>query len=306
MNLTKNGSKNTEPAPNTVRIGNALVGDGLPCYVIAEIGINHNGDIDLAKRLISVAIAAGCDAVKFQKRTVEIVYPSEELARPRESPFGTTNGDLKYGLELNYYDYQEIDAYCRASKIAWFASCWDEKSIDFINRFDVPCYKIASASLTDDNLLRHTRSTGKPIILSTGMSTLEQIDHAVEVLGKENLILLHACSTYPAYYEELNLRAIPVMRQRYGVPVGYSGHETGIASTVAAATLGACCVERHITMDRAMWGSDHAASLEPNGISRVVRDIRLVEQSMGDGIKRVYEREQPIIKKLRRVDASAR
>jgi N-acetylneuraminate synthase len=252
-----------------------------------------------------VAIAAGCDAVKFQKRTIDVVYSADELARPRESPFGTTNGDLKNGLELDYYDYQEIDAYCRASKIAWFASCWDEKSVDFIQRFNVPCYKIASASLTDDNLLRYTRATGKPIILSTGMSTTEQIDHAVEVLGKENLMLLHACSTYPAFYEELNLRAIPAMKDRYEVPVGYSGHETGIPSTVAAVVLGACCVERHITMDRSMWGSDHAASLEPNGISRVVRDIRLVEQSMGDGVKRVFEREQPIIKKLRRVDVAA-
>jgi len=158
---------------NAVQIGSKLVGDSQPCYVIAEIGINHNGDIDLAKRLISVAIAAGCDAVKFQKRTVEVVYSAEELARPRESPFGNTNGELKNGLELDYYDYQEIDAYCRASKIPWFASCWDEKSVDFIQRFNVPCYKIASASLTDDHLLRHTRATGKPIILSTGMSTTE-------------------------------------------------------------------------------------------------------------------------------------
>jgi N-acetylneuraminate synthase len=288
-----------------VRIGNRLVGDGEPCFVIAEIGINHNGDIDLAKRLISVAVAAGCDAVKFQKRTVDVVYSAEELGKPRESPFGTTNGDLKRGLEFDFYDYQEIDAFCRSSKILWFASCWDEASVDFMDRFHPPCYKIASASLTDDNLLRHHRAKGRPIILSTGMSTIEQIDHAVDVLGKDNLILLHACSTYPAYYNELNLKAIPVMRERYGVPVGYSGHETGIASTVAAATLGACCVERHITMDRSMWGSDHAASLEPNGISRIVRDIRLVEQSMGDGVKRVYEREQPIIKKLRRVDAAS-
>jgi N-acetylneuraminate synthase len=287
-----------------VRIGNRLVGDGQPCFIIAEVGINHNGDIDLAKRLISVAVAAGCDAVKFQKRTVDVVYSAEELAKPRESPFGTTNGDLKRGLELDYYDYQEIDAFCRSSKIQWFASCWDEASVDFIDRFNPTCYKIASASLTDDNLLRHTRAKGRPIVLSTGMSTLEQIDHAVEVLGKDDLILLHACSTYPAYYNELNLKAIPVMRERYGVPVGYSGHETGIASTVAAATMGACCVERHITLDRSMWGSDHAASLEPNGITRVVRDIRLVEQSMGDGVKRVYEREQPIIKKLRRVDVT--
>ncbi|HEY6210738.1 MAG TPA: N-acetylneuraminate synthase family protein [Vicinamibacterales bacterium] len=298
----------TQPASKTsakpVTIGNRSVGDGHPCYVIAEIGINHNGDIDLAKRLISVAVAAGCDAVKFQKRTVEVVYSADELAKPRENPFGPTNGDLKRGLELDFYDYQEVDAFCRASKITWFASCWDEQSVDFMERFNPPCYKIASASLTDDDLLRHTRKTRKPVILSTGMSTIDQIDHAVDVLGKDQLILLHACSTYPAYYEELNLRAIPLMKERYGVPVGYSGHETGIASTVAAATLGACCVERHITLDRSMWGSDHAASLEPNGISRVVRDIRLVEQSMGDGVKRVYEREHPIIKKLRRVDAA--
>jgi N-acetylneuraminate synthase len=288
----------------TVKIGKKRVGDGQPCYVIAEIGINHNGDIDLAKRLISVAIAAGCDAVKFQKRTVDVVYSPEELAKPRESPFGNTNGDLKRGLEFGQEEYEDIDAYCKAVQIDWFASCWDEQSVDFINQFDVPCYKVASASLTDDNLLRHTRATGKPLILSTGMSTLEEIDHAIEVLGKDNLILLHACSTYPALYEELNLRAIPKLRERYALPVGYSGHETGIPSTVAAVVLGACCVERHITMDRAMWGSDHAASLEPNGITRVVRDIRLIEQSLGDGEKRVYEREYPIIKKLRRVGAA--
>jgi N-acetylneuraminate synthase len=289
----------------TVKIGNQLVGDDQPCYVVAEIGINHNGDLDLAKRLISVAVAAGCDAVKFQKRTIDIVYTPEELEKPRESPFGTKNGDLKRGLEFGQEDYEDIDAYCKAVKIPWFASCWDEDSVDFINQFDVSCFKIASASLTDDRLLRYTRATGKPIILSTGMSTLGEIDHAIHVLGKENLVILHACSTYPANYDELNLRAIPVLRQRYNVPVGYSGHETGIPSTVAAVVLGACCVERHITMDRAMWGSDQAASLEPNGITRVVRDIRLIEQSMGDGVKRVLEREYPIIKKLRRVGASA-
>jgi sialic acid synthase SpsE len=222
-----------------VAIGGKLVGDELPAYVIAEIGINHNGDLDIAKRLISVAVAAGCDAVKFQKRTIDVVYSAEELSRPRESPFG----------------------------------------------------------------LSHTREIGKPIILSTGMSTYEQIDHAVSVLGHEDLIVMHSCSTYPALYEELNLKVIPRMRRRYGVPIGYSGHETGLSSSVAAVVLGACAVERHITLDRAMWGSDQAASLEPNGIQRLVRDIRLVEQSMGDGEKRVYEREIPIMKKLRRVDA---
>jgi N-acetylneuraminate synthase len=292
------------PQKQTIKIGAKEAGDAQPCYVIAEIGINHNGNIDLAKRLISVAVAAGCDAVKFQKRTVEVVYSAEELAKPRENPFGTTNGDLKRALEFGIADYEEIDAYCKAVKIPWLVSCWDEQSVDLMKHFDLPCFKIASASLTDDNLLRHTRATGKPIILSTGMSTLAEVDHAVEVLGKEDLILMHTCSTYPASYDELNLRAIPVLRERYQVPVGYSGHETGIPTSVAAVVLGSCCVERHITMDRAMWGSDQAASLEPNGISRLVRDIRLIEQSMGDGVKRVYEREIPIIKKLRRVGAT--
>jgi len=271
--------------------------------VVAEIGINHNGDIDLAKKLINVAIGADCDAVKFQKRTIDVVYTPEELAKPRESPFGNTNGDLKRGLEFGREEFEELDRYCREVKIDWFASCWDEASVDFIAQFQVPCFKIASASITDDNLLRHTRAVGKPIILSTGMSTIEQVDRAVDVLGKKDLVILHACSTYPAYYEELNLKVIDVLRDRYGVPVGYSGHETGLPSSVAAATLGACIVERHITLDRSMWGSDHAASLEPNGITRLVRDIRLIEKSMGDGVKRVLEREQPIIKKLRRVGA---
>ncbi len=287
-----------------IRLGSKVVGAGRPCYVVAEIGINHNGDIDLAKKLINVALGADCDAVKFQKRTIDVVYSPEELAKPRESPFGTTNGDLKRGLEFEQEEYEEIDRYCREVKIDWFASCWDEASVDFIAQFKVPCFKVASASLTDDNLLRHTRAVGKPIILSTGMSTIKEIDHAVEVLGKQDLAILHACSTYPAYYEELNLRVIDVLRDRYGVPVGYSGHETGLPSSVAAAVLGACMIERHITLDRSMWGSDHAASLEPNGITRLVRDIRLIEKSMGDGVKRVLEREQPIIKKLRRVGAA--
>lgn len=292
-----------DPIPQ-VRMGTSMVGEGQPCYIIAEIGINHNGDLDLAKRLISIAVAAGCNAVKFQKRTIEVVYSAEELSHPRESPFGNTNGDLKRGLEFEYDDYVELDRYCREVKMPWFASCWDEASVDVIHRFDVPCFKIASASLTDDHLLRHTRATGKPILLSTGMSTVPEIDHAVEVLGKENLILLHACSTYPAYYEELNLKAISTLRERYGIPIGYSGHETGLPSTVAAAALGACVIERHITTDRAQWGSDHAASLEPNGITKLVSYIRLVEKSMGDGVKRVLEREQPILKKLRRVGVS--
>jgi len=289
---------------STIKIGNRLIGDDKPCYVIAEIGINHNGSIDLAKKLISVAVAAGCDAVKFQKRTVDVVYSPEELAKPRENPFGTTNGDLKRGLEFGAKEYAEIDAFCKSAKMTWFASPWDEASVDFLEKFDTPVYKIASASLTDDHLLCHIRKTGKPVIISSGMSTLEEIDHALEVLGKEDLLLMHTTSTYPSAYEELNLRAIPALAARYAVPVGYSGHETGIPTSVCAVAIGACAVERHITVDRASWGSDQAASLEPNGISRLVRDIRLWEMAKGDGVKRVFPSEMPIIKKLRRVGAA--
>ena len=284
----------------TVKIGKKKVGDGQPCFIIAEIGINHNGDINIAKKLIDLAAFAGCDAVKFQKRTIDVVYSAEELAKPRENPFGTTNGDLKYGLEFGLKEYKEIDKYCRGKNISWFASCWDEGSVDFIDKFKVPCYKIASASLTDDELLKHTRAKGRPIILSVGISTLKQIDHAIEVLGKKDLIILHTCSAYPSDYNELNLKVISALRERYNLPVGYSGHETGIPSSSAAVALGACIVERHITLERSMWGSDQAASLGSSGIIRLVRDIRLVEMSLGDGIKRVTEKEIPIISKLRR------
>ena len=285
----------------TVAIGPVDVGPGAPCCVVAEIGINHNGDVAIAKKLIDVAVSAGCAAVKFQKRTVDVVYTAEELARPRESPFGSTNGELKHALEFGRDEYAEIDRHCRDQGILWFASCWDEASVDFIAAFDPPCYKIASASLTDDALLRHTRAAGKPIVLATGMSTMAQIDHAVDVLGQDDLIVLHACSTYPAYYEELNLRVIQELAARYPVPIGYSGHETGIPSSVAAVVLGARMVERHLTLDRSMWGSDQAASLEPNGMHRLMRDIRLIENSLGDGVKRVLDRELPIMDKLRRV-----
>lgn len=286
-------------------IGDKKIGDGNPCYIIGEIGINHNGNIDIAKNLISVAKNAGCDAVKFQKRTIEIVYSAEELAKPRENPFGATNGDLKRGLEFDFKQYQMIDEFCQEMDIPWFASPWDEPSADFLSRFPVPCYKIASASLTDDALLRHVRSKRKPILLSTGMSTLEEIDHAVEVLGTNDLIILHATSTYPVDYKEIDLRVIPELRKRYGVPVGYSGHETGIATSVAASAIGACVVERHITLERSMWGSDQAASLGPSGLTQLVRDIRLVEMAMGSETKRVFNSEIPVMKKLRRVGCKA-
>lgn len=286
---------------NTIEIDGRMIGHGAPCFVIAEIGINHNGDLATTRDLIQASKDAGADAVKFQKRTVEVVYTAAELANPRDNPFGPTNGDLKRGLEFTQEQYSEIDAICQELDILWTASCWDEGSVDFMEKFSPPFYKIASASLTDDNLLQHHRKTGRPIILSTGMSSLEEIDHAVEVLGKDDLIVLHCTSTYPSKPEELNLSAIPVLQERYGVPIGYSGHEVGLQTTVAAVTLGACVAERHITLDRSMWGSDQAASVEPPGFTRMVRDIRTIETALGDGQKRVYESEVPIRAKLRRI-----
>jgi len=286
---------------NFIQIGNIKVGNGLPCFVIAEIGINHNGSVEIAKKLIDLAAAAGCNAVKFQKRTVDIVYTQEELSNPRPNPFGETNGDLKRGLEFGYEEYKEIDEYCKQKDIIWFASCWDEKSVDFIEQFNPPCYKISSASLTDDNLLKYTKATGKPILLSTGMSTIEEIDHAVNILGKENLIIYHCTSTYPTDNNEINLSAINSLKNRYNVPIGFSGHERGLLSTILAYALGACSIERHITLDRTMWGSDQAASIEPVGLYKLMRDIKNVPVFLGDGQKTVYDSEKPIIKKLRRV-----
>jgi N-acetylneuraminate synthase len=285
-----------------VWIGNRRVGPGLETFVVAEIGINHNGDVNLAKRLVEAAVSSGADAVKLQKRTVAIVYSDEELNRPRESPFGKTNRDLKLGLEFGPAEYSALASFCADIGVPWFASCWDEASVDFIEQFEPPCYKIASACLTDESLLEHTRVTGRPIILSTGMSSLEQIDRAVQVLGRTDLVLMHTTSTYPSALEELNLRVIPALERRHGVPVGYSGHEVGLAPTFAAVVLGACVVERHITVDRALWGSDQAASVEPQGFTRLVKDIRAWENARGDGEKRVYESERPVMEKLRRVE----
>jgi len=285
----------------SIKIGNISVGDGLPCFVIAEIGINHNGCVKTAKKLIDLAAASGCSAVKFQKRTVDVVYTKEELAMPRTSPFGETNGDLKRGLEFGYEEYKQIDEYCKEKHIMWFASCWDEASVDFIDQFDPPCYKIASASLTDDNLLKYTKAKGKPILLSTGMSTMDEIRHAIDILGEDNLVIYHCTSTYPSNSDETNLNAIKTFKKLFNCPIGYSGHERGVTPSVLAVALGANSVERHITVDRTNWGSDQAASLEMAGLYHMVRDIRQVPSLLGDGNKIVYPREMPIIDKLRRV-----
>ena len=285
----------------TVTIGKHIIGDGYPCFIIAEIGINHNGSIDLAKKMIDIAVTTGCDAVKFQKRTIDVVYTKEELAKERKSVFGNTNGDLKRGLEFGKKEYKIIDKYCKEKNIIWFASCWDEGSVDFIEQFDPPCYKIASACLTDDDLLRYTKAQNKPILLSTGMSTMKEIRHAVSILGEDNLVLMHCTSTYPSNAEEMNLRVIQSFKKEFSCPIGYSGHERGVTPSVIAVALGANVVERHITVDRTNWGSDQAASLETSGLYHMVRDIRQTPVVMGDGKKIVYPRELPIIDKLRRV-----
>ena len=284
-----------------VKIGKYNVGDLSHCFIIAEIGINHNGDINLAKKLIKMAHDLGADAVKFQKRTVDVVYTQHELEMERPNPFGNTNGDLKRGLEFGYDEYREIDEYCKSLSIMWFASCWDEESVDFIEQFNPPCHKIASACLTNDKLISYIKNKGRPILLATGMSTQEQIDHAVDILGQDNLVIMHCTSTYPSSEAELNLNVIPNYIEKYECPIGYSGHEKGVFPSVLAASMGACAIERHITTDRTLWGSDHPASLEPDGLRRLVRDIRLLNTIKGDGKKVVYESELPIIKKLRRV-----
>jgi N-acetylneuraminate synthase len=283
--------------------GTRTAGPGRPVYITGEIGINHNGELDNALALIDVAAEAGCDAVKFQKRTPEICTPRDQWDIERDTPWGRmTYIDYRHRVEFGEDEYRTIDEHCTKRGIDWFASPWDTEAVAFLEKFDVPAYKIASASLTDDELLRSVRATGRTVILSSGMSTPKQIRHAVEVLGSENILLCHATSTYPAKAEELNLRVINTLQAEFpNVPIGYSGHETGLQTTLAAVALGAAFVERHITLDRAMWGSDQAASVEPQGLQRLVRDIRTIEASLGDGVKKVYESELGPMKKLRRV-----
>ncbi|GGP59912.1 N-acetylneuraminate synthase family protein [Streptomyces abikoensis] len=290
-------------APRTRLLGDRPVGPGHPVYVTGEIGINHNGDLATALALVDAAADAGCDAVKFQKRTPEICTPRDQWDVERDTPWGRmTYIDYRHRVEFGEDEYRAIDEHCARRGIAWFASPWDVESVAFLEKFDVPAHKVASASLTDDELLRTLRATGRTVVLSTGMSTPKQIRHAVEVLGSDNVVLCHATSTYPAKAAELNLRVINTLMAEYpNVPIGYSGHETGLQTTLAAVALGAAFVERHITLDRAMWGSDQAASVEPGGLSRLVRDIRVVEESLGDGVKRVYDSELGPMRKLRRV-----
>jgi N-acetylneuraminate synthase len=289
----------------TVTIGSHEIGEGLPAYVIGEIGLNHNGSVDLAKKLIDVAADAGAQAVKFQKRTPDISTPEHMKNVLRETPWGEmTYLEYRYRVEFDREQYIEIGDHATLRGLDWFASPWDVPAVEFLEELNVVAHKVASASVTDLDLLGALAATGKPVILSTGMSTMEQIDAAVEVLGTDNLVILHATSTYPLPPEEANIRMIPTLRAAYpGIPIGYSGHERGLQISLAAIALGATAVERHITLDRAMWGSDHAASLEPTGFEHLVRDIRVIEQAMGDGVKQVFPGELAPMAKLRRVSA---
>lgn len=285
-----------------VTIGKRRVGDGHPVFVIAEIGINHNGSLEAAKKLIEGAAQAGCDAVKFQKRTPELCVPKDQRDIERDTPWGRMKYiDYRYKVEFGRDEYQEIDRYSRQHGILWFASCWDEESVDFMEQFEPPCYKGASASLTDIALLKKTAATGRPLIISTGMSTMEEVEKTVDELATSALLIAHTNSTYPSPVDELNLRMITTFKNLYpAVPVGYSGHEVGLATTWAAVALGATFVERHVTLDRAMWGSDQAASVELSGMARLVSNIRDIEKALGDGVKRVYEGEAAARRKLRR------
>ncbi len=286
-----------------VKVGNRLIGDGKPVFVVAEIGINHNGSVEITKKMIDAALFAGCDAVKFQKRTPEICVPHDQWHIERDTPWGRmTYIEYRHKMEFGYEEFQEIDRFCKSKRILWFASCWDEPSVEFMERFDPPLYKSSSASLTDHDLLLKMKETGKPMVISTGMSTMGEIVTAVEAIGRDNLMIAHSTSTYPCKVEELNLRMILTLKEKFpGIPIGYSGHEVGLAPTWAAVGLGASFVERHITLDRAMWGSDQAASVEVYGMHRLVRNIRDIEKALGDGIKRVYPSEMKALEKLRRI-----
>jgi len=291
---------------NKLKVGNSFIGDDEPVYIIGEIGINHNGSLELAKKLIDGAVFAGCNAVKFQKRTPEICVPKDQWDIERDTPWGRiTYIEYRRKVEFGFSEYKIIDDYCRFKGIDWFASPWDIPSVDFLEQFKPVAYKVASASITDLEMLEKLRSAGRPVFLSTGMSAMEEIEKAVSLIGIENLMIAQSTSTYPCKLEELNLRVIKTLKEKFpSVPVGYSGHETGLAPTLAAVALGASFVERHITLDRAMWGTDQAASVEIGGMFRLVKDIRDIEKALGDGIKKVYDSELGSINKLRRVKSS--
>lgn len=285
-----------------LKIGKHIIGTGHPTYIIAEIGINHNGDIDVAEKMIYAAKKAGVDAVKFQKRTPLLCVPPEERNKMRETPWGyITYLEYREHVEFGIEEYTRIDELCKSLDIDWFASVWDEESVDFLEQFDPIAYKVPSASLTDTTLVDKLNATGRPIILSTGMSTMEEIRKSVSHFDIDRLAITHATSAYPCKPEELNLRMVQTLANEFDCPVGYSGHETGLVPSAVAVGLGAQIIERHFTLDRAMWGTDQSASVEPGGMERLVKYIRVTEKALGDGVKKVYDSERPSWNKLRRV-----
>ena len=285
-----------------LKIGKHIIGSGHPTYIIAEIGINHNGDIDIAEKMIRAAKKAGVDAVKFQKRTPLLCVPPEERNKMRETPWGyITYLEYREHVEFGQEEYTRIDKLCKSLDIDWFASVWDEESIDFLEQFDPIAYKVPSASLTDTALVDKLNATGRPISLSTGMSTMEEIRKSVSHFDIDRLAITHATSAYPCKPEELNLRMVQTLANEFNCPVGYSGHETGLVPSAVAVGLGAQIIERHFTLDRAMWGTDQSASVEPGGMERLVKYIRVTEKALGDGVKKVYDSERPSWNKLRRV-----
>ena len=287
--------------PNQLLFGDQKVGEGFPTYIIAEIGINHNGSVEIAKELIKSAAEAGVDAVKFQKRTPELCVPDHQKDQMRDTPWGYISYlEYRYKVEFEKDEYDEIDAYCKQLSIDWLASSWDANSLEFIDQYQPPAHKVPSALLTDHKLLRIIKDMGRSVILSTGMSTMEEIQEAVDILGVNNLLICHSTSSYPCPPEELNLKMIQTLKDAFKCLVGYSGHEVGLVPSAVAVALGACLVERHVTLDRAMWGSDQAASVEPHGIRTLVKYVRVIEKSLGDGEKKVYDSEQSSLKKLRR------
>ena len=270
-------------------------------YVIAEIGINHNGSLDTAKELIDLAVEVGCDAVKFQKRTINIVYSESVLNQPRESPWGKTQREQKEGLEFSMEQYEEINRYCKSKNIDWFASSWDKESQRLMRRFDFPFNKIASAMAINKSFVELVASEKKPTFASTGMTKIEEIDWLISVFKKHEcpLMLMYTVSTYPSKLEHLNLKCIETLKERYDLPIGYSGHEASVSPSVVAATLGAGAIERHITLDRAMYGSDQAASLEAAGFRQLTQILRNIPMILGDGEKRILREEELIASKLR-------
>ena len=288
--------------PTDVALGDRRVGLGQPTYIVAEGGINHSGDLGVALCLTREAKAAGADAIKWQKREPEVSVLREQWEAMRDTPWGPLSYiNYRKRLEFGKVEYDALDAECRRLGIDWSASVWDEPSLEFLLAYNPPWIKIPSACLTDIALLEACQRTGKPIILSTGMSTLEQIRRAVQTISPGQLILLHCTSTYPCDPSELNLMAIPALRERFQCPVGFSDHSTGVWAALAGAVLGACVLEKHLTLDRTSWGTDQSASVEPQGLARIVRHIRRWEQAKGDGIKKVYQSEMPSLRRLRRV-----